>query len=85
MGAVGAKGKVYSQGRLGRAGEIIGYQEIGTGFGFCSGQEAVAHFGLGELTSCDVEITLPHGRGVVRKRGVRANQLLVVREAAASN
>jgi hypothetical protein len=34
----------------GEADKLIGMQEIGIGFGFCSSQEAITHFGLGELT-----------------------------------
>jgi hypothetical protein len=82
---VGAKVKVYPAGELGRADKLLGFVEIGTGFGFCSGQEAVAHFGLGERTSCDVEITLPHGKGVIRKRYAEADQLLVAYEPVVSN
>ncbi len=77
---IGAKVKVYPAGELGRPDRLAGFAEIGTGFGFCSGQEAVAHFGLGELTSCDVEITLPFGKGVIRKESVKADQLLTVSE-----
>ena len=55
---IGAKMKICLVGELGRADKLMGFEEIGTGFGFCSGQEAVAHFGLGELTSCDMEIVV---------------------------
>jgi hypothetical protein len=77
---IGAKVKVYPAGAIGQADKLVGFAEIGTGFGFCSSQEAVAHFGLGELTSCDLEITLPHGRGVIRKENVKADQLLIAYE-----
>lgn len=82
---IGAKVKVYPAGKLGRADSLVGFAEVGTGLGFCSGQEAVAQFGLGELTSCDVEITLPHGKGVIRRENVKANQLLVVAEPPVVN
>lgn len=77
---IGAKVKVYPAGELEQVGRLVGFAEIGTGFGFCSGQEAVAYFGLGELTSCDLEITLPYGKGVIRKRNVKADQLLIAYE-----
>jgi hypothetical protein len=77
---IGTKVKVYSVGNLRRTDKLIGFVEIGTGFGFCSGQEAVAHFGLGEVKSCDIEIIWPHGKGVVQKTNVGANQVLVVNE-----
>ena len=75
---IGAKVKVYREGQLGQSEALLGYQEIGTGFGYCSGQEAVAHFGLGDVPVCDVEIILPYGRGIIRKTAVRADQTLVV-------
>ncbi len=77
---IGAKIKVYPAGKLGRVDSLIGFAEIGTGFGFCSGQEAVVHFGLGGTTSCDLEITLPHGKGVIRKESVKTDQILTVSE-----
>ncbi|OHB75889.1 MAG: hypothetical protein A2Z25_22380 [Planctomycetes bacterium RBG_16_55_9] len=80
---IGAKIRIYRTGELSRADGLIGFQEIGTGFGFCSGQEAIAHFGLGEVTSCDVEITLPHGKGILRRTHVEADQVLVEYEPVA--
>ncbi|UCG60159.1 MAG: ASPIC/UnbV domain-containing protein [Phycisphaerales bacterium] len=77
---IGAKVKIYSAGNLCKVDKLIGFVEIGTGFGFCSGQEAVADFGLGEVISCDIEIVWPHGKGVVHKANVKANQFLVVNE-----
>lgn len=77
---IGAKVRVYPAGKLGQARKLIGYQEIGTGFGFCSGQEAVAHFGLRSATECDVEVTLPHSRGKIRKVDIKADRLLVIHE-----
>ncbi len=77
---IGSKVRVYKAGQLGRAEALVGFQEIGTGFGFCSGQETVAHFGLGDLTSCDIEVVLPHGKGRIRKLGVKADRLVVVQE-----
>jgi hypothetical protein len=77
---IGAKVRVYKPGKTGQAEALLGYQEIGTGFGFCSGQEAVAHFGLGKTAVCDVEIILPYGRGIIRKMSVPANQTLLIKE-----
>ena len=77
---VGSKVRVYRVGQVGQAEALLGYHEIGTGFGFCSGQEAVAHFGLGNATECDLEVTLPHGRGKTKRLGVRVDQLLLVHE-----
>ncbi len=82
---IGAKVKVYPAGEIGLPEKLLGSVEIGTGFGFCSGQEAVAHFGLGDQTSCDLEIALPHGRGVIRRRNVSVDQFLAVHEPKVSN
>jgi len=75
---IGAKVRVYAAGKVGRADALLGYQEIHISHGFCTGQEAVAHFGLGSVSACDVEVTLPHGKGVLRRTGVRADQTLVL-------
>jgi hypothetical protein len=77
---IGAKVRVYRAGKAGEAPARLGYQEIGTGFGYCSGQEAVAHFGLEDATRCDLEVTLPFGRGVIRKPGVTTNRTVVIEE-----
>ncbi len=77
---IGAKVRIYPAGKIGQAQDIIGYREIGTGFGFCTGQEAVAHFGLGNLTTCDVEVILPANRRTIVKRNVKADRILVIRE-----
>ncbi|HUT34756.1 MAG TPA: CRTAC1 family protein [Planctomycetota bacterium] len=77
---IGAKVAVYEPGKLGTPEALVGCQEIGTGFGYCTGQEAVAHFGLGELATCDVQIVLPFGKGTIRKPGTPADQLLTVAE-----
>jgi hypothetical protein len=41
-------------------------------------REAMLHFGLGGLTECDVEVTLPFQKGVIRREHVKANQRLTV-------
>ncbi|MFO8015319.1 MAG: CRTAC1 family protein [Phycisphaerae bacterium] len=77
---VGSKVRVYRPGHLGEAAALLGYQEIGISEGFCTGGEAVAHFGLGDADRVDVEVVLPHGKGVVRKRDVAADRTLLVTE-----
>ncbi|MFP4058471.1 MAG: CRTAC1 family protein [Candidatus Brocadiia bacterium] len=77
---IGAKVRVYRAGGLGEPRALLGYSEIGTGQGYCTGQEAIAHFGLGHLTVCDVLVTLPFGKGTVRRPGVPADRLLTVAE-----
>jgi hypothetical protein len=77
---IGAKVKVYQPGKIGRPEALLGYQEIHISNGFCTGQEAIAHFGLAAATKCDVEITLPFGKGVIRRTNVKTDQLLTVTE-----
>ena len=77
---IGCAVRVYEAGKIGREDALLGYQEIGTGLGFCTAQEAVAHFGLGKREACDVEVRLPFGKGALRKPHVPADRLLVVRE-----
>jgi enediyne biosynthesis protein E4 len=71
---IGAKVRVLTS-----AGKLIGYQEIGTGYGYASGQPAVAHFGLGTESIVRVNVTFPDGRSITRNE-VRANQRLVIEE-----
>ncbi len=75
---VGAVVRVYEPGKIGQAAGLLGSREIAVGYGYASGQEAVAHFGLGRAEGCDVEVTLPHGKGKVERKGVKPNQRLEV-------
>ena len=63
--------------------KFVASEQIATGYGYASGQPAVAHLGLGELTSCDVIVILPHGKGEVIRRGVKANQKIRITAADA--
>ncbi len=74
---VGAKVHVYAAGKPGPASRI-GSREICIGFGYCSGQESVAHFGLGKTERVDLEVELPHGKGKLTKKDVAANQRIVL-------
>ena len=76
---IGARVKIYRAGRLGEAGALLGYREISTGYGYASAQPALAHFGLGKQTSVDVEVVLPHGKGTLIRKDVKANQKLTVK------
>ncbi len=75
---IGSKVYVYESGQLGDAEALIGLVEISTGFGYSSGQETVAHFGLGERTEVDLRVVLPHGRGNVDLERVKANRRIRV-------
>jgi hypothetical protein len=76
---IGCKVKVYPAGKLGEDASLLGFREISAGYGYCSGQEAVAHFGLGEITAVDLEIILPHGKGKLTQKDVKANQRVTVK------
>jgi enediyne biosynthesis protein E4 len=76
---IGSVLRVYEPGKLGQPEGFLGMREIGTGYGYASGQEAVAHFGLGRYERCDMEIILPHGKGRIVRRDVAANQRLTIR------
>jgi enediyne biosynthesis protein E4 len=75
---IGARVNVYPAGEAGRAKALIGSREIAAGYGYCSGQEAVAHFGLGDHASVDVEVILPHGKGRIVQLSVSADQRLSI-------
>ncbi len=75
---IGSRVKVYAAGKLGEAAALLGCQDISAGYGYASGQAAVAHFGLGNAASVDVEVQLPHGKGILTQRAVRANQRLTL-------
>ena len=58
-------------------GELVGYHQITTGYGYASGQEPVAHFGLGKLETVDVEVRTPGGN-TIRQQGVAKDQLVII-------
>ena len=76
---IGAQVHVYSAGKLGDGKTLLGFQEITTGYGYASGQLAIAHFGLGSAAKVDVRVTLPD-RSVLEQRDAAANQLLTIQE-----
>jgi hypothetical protein len=75
---IGTVVRLYAAGQLGQPAGLIGTREISAGYGYASGQEAIAHFGLGKLDECDVALILPHGKGRLERRGVKADQRLIV-------
>jgi enediyne biosynthesis protein E4 len=76
---IGAQIHIYATGKLGDAGALLGFQEITTGYGYASGQPAIAHFGLGTTNKVDVRITLP-SRTTIDRRDIPSNQLLSIPE-----
>jgi len=77
---IGAKVSVFAAGKLGMPESLLGHHEIGIGYGYASGQLPVAHFGLGDAATVDVRVTLPGGKTTIDKPGVKANQVLEVKE-----
>ena len=59
--------------------ERLGLQELQIGYGYASGQPAVAHFGLGAHARVTVEVLFPDGRRV--RQTAKANQHLIIQEA----
>ena len=72
---IGVQVKVLAAGRK----DLLGFQEITTGYGYASGQPAIAHFGLGEQGKVDVELQFPDGWKMI-KSDVAVNRRIVVNE-----
>lgn len=75
---IGAQVKVFPVLQVRPAESLLGFQEISTGYGYASGQPAIAHFGLGEHPRVAVEIKFPSGKTIMRDSV--ANKRLVVEE-----
>ena len=76
---IGSRVEVFAAGHLGEAQHRIGTQEIGTGFGYASGQPAACHFGLGGAETVDVEVRLPNS-AIVKLPNIKAGQVLTVEQ-----
>ncbi len=77
---IGALVEIYEAGKSAVTEARLGSREIATGYGYASSQEAIAHFGLGGRTTCDVVVTLPHGRGKAICQYVESDQRIVVKQ-----
>lgn len=77
---IGSRVNVFAAGKLGQPEALLGCREIATGYGYTSGQPATAHFGLGSEAMCDVEVILPHGKGRIEQKNVKANQRIAVKQ-----
>lgn len=75
---IGSRVDLYEAGRAGDDKARIGSREIAAGYGYASSQQAIAHFGLGTRTECDVIVTLPHGKGRVIRKSVKADQRIAI-------
>ncbi len=76
---IGSKVRVYKAGQGNENTGLLGFQEIGTGYGFASGQAPIAHFGLGDQGRVDVEVVFPDGTRTAR-RDVAGSQRLTIEE-----
>ena len=76
---IGSRVDVFAAGHLGEPAHRIGAQEIGTGFGYASGQPAMCHFGLGDAERVDVEVRLPNS-AIVKLPNIKAGQVLTVEQ-----
>lgn len=76
---VGSRIKIYKAGKLGNPSALLGCQDVSIGFGYASGHTDITHFGLGKEKQVDVEVTLPHGKGKLVQRNVKANQRIMMK------
>ena len=76
---IGAKVRIYRAGKLGDPAALLGCQDVSAGYGYASGQAAIAHFGLSAEERVDIEVTLPHGKGKLERKDVKAGQRLTVK------
>jgi hypothetical protein len=76
---IGSRINVYPAGKLGQAASRLSSHEIAIGYGYCSGQEAIAQIGLGTEEAVDLDVLLPNGRGKLTREGVKANQYVTVK------
>ena len=72
---IGTQVKVLAAGTK----NLLGFQEITTGYGYASGQPAIAHFGLGDQAKVDVELQFPDGWKMIKSE-VTVNRRMVIRE-----
>jgi len=76
--AIGARIQVFRPGHLGQPDALLGCRDISVGYGYGSGQEAIAHFGLGDEKTCDLLVVLPHGKGKIERRNVAADRYVTL-------
>lgn len=76
---IGTRINLYRAGQLGQSTALLGSREISVGFGYASGQPAIAHFGLGRETLVDIEAILPHGKGSLTRKSVPVDQRLTLK------
>jgi hypothetical protein len=73
---IGATVRVYRTGHVGDPNHLVARRDIAVGTGYASTEEAMAHFGLGTISACDVEVTWEKHQA--HRTRVAANQGLTV-------
>lgn len=73
-GGPGTEVAVYEAGGAGDSERLLGLREITVTQGYSAGNEPIAHFGLGDVTSVDVVVTPPLGAEVITLEGLPADQ-----------
>ncbi|MCA9203187.1 MAG: CRTAC1 family protein, partial [Planctomycetales bacterium] len=76
---IGSQVRVTRSGASDSPDALLGFTEINIGYGYASGQEAIAHFGLGDHNTVDLSVRLPNGT-TIERHNVAANQRLVIEE-----
>jgi hypothetical protein len=73
---IGATVRAYKPGAAADAKSLLARRDVVVGTGYSSGEEALAHLGLGGAAECDVEVTWGNHKQVKPK--VATNQIVVV-------
>ncbi|MHB9106425.1 MAG: CRTAC1 family protein [Armatimonadota bacterium] len=73
---IGAIIRAYPAGKAGQVKQQLARYDLTIGNGYSSGEEAIAHLGLGKAAECDLVITWHGERRIIRR--VKANQFLTV-------
>ncbi len=71
---IGTRVEVYEAGGLGDPERLLGAREIVVSFGYTSGVEPVAHFGLGEAATVDVRVIPPYRADPIDLEAVAADR-----------
>jgi enediyne biosynthesis protein E4 len=66
--------------RISAGGKLLGLQEIGTGWGYASGQIPRCHFGLGDASKVDIEVRFPNGTARKFENVEELNRTMKIKE-----
>ncbi|MBC7820239.1 MAG: CRTAC1 family protein [Planctomycetaceae bacterium] len=76
---IGAQVRAFTIPREGVPRRLLGFQEITLNGGYSSSRPAQVHFGLGEITECELEVTFPTCAEPCLRR-LRTNQTICITE-----